>query len=89
MLGAAGYISSDEIFGFSNNKNSRPSNFLFQIARSSGLRLVSVLFLQKSARHSNNFFKTRPLQGFTSKELRPSLIHQAKLEKQGGLRVQP
>jgi hypothetical protein len=45
---AAGYISSDEIFNFSNNKNSRPSNFLFQIARGSG----------KSAHHSKDFFKT-------------------------------
>jgi hypothetical protein len=26
----------------------------------------------------------RPLQGFTSKELGTSLIHQAELEKQGG-----
>jgi hypothetical protein len=37
--GAAGYISSEEIFSFSNNQNSRPSNFLFQIARASGATL--------------------------------------------------
>jgi hypothetical protein len=29
MLGAARYISSYEIFSFSNDKNLRPSNFLF------------------------------------------------------------
>jgi hypothetical protein len=44
-LGAAGYISSDEIFSFSNDKDSRPSNFLFQIVRGPGLHLVSALFL--------------------------------------------
>ena len=27
--GAAGYISSEEIFSFSNDNDSRPSNFLF------------------------------------------------------------
>jgi hypothetical protein len=50
---------------------------------------VSVLFLRKSARHSKDFFKTGPFQGFTSKESGPSLIDQAKLGKRGGLRVQP
>jgi hypothetical protein len=30
-----------------------------------------------------DFFKTGPLQGFTSKEPETSLIHQAKLKKQG------
>jgi hypothetical protein len=34
--GAAGYILSTEIFSFFNNQNSRPSKFLFQIARGSG-----------------------------------------------------
>jgi hypothetical protein len=80
--GAAGYISLDEIFSFFNNKNLRPSNFLFQIARGSGATL------SECARHSNDFFKTGPLQGFTLKEPGPSLIHQAKSEKQGDLRVQ-
>jgi hypothetical protein len=87
--GAAGYISSDEIFSFSNDKNSRPSNFLFQIARGSGATLSECAFSSKSAHHSKNFFKTGPLQGFTSKEPGPHLIRQAKPEKQGGLRVQP
>jgi hypothetical protein len=45
--GAAGYISSDEIFSFSNNKNSRPSNFLFQIARGSGATLSECAFSLK------------------------------------------
>jgi hypothetical protein len=33
-----------------------------------GLHSVSVIFLWKIARHLKDFFKTRPLQGFTSKE---------------------
>jgi hypothetical protein len=45
-------------------------------------------FFEKSARHSKDFFKTGPFQGFMSKEPGPSLIHQAKPEKQGGFRVQ-
>jgi hypothetical protein len=81
--GDAGYISSWEMFSFVNNKKSRPSNFLFQIARGSGATL------SEWARHSKDFFKIGPLQDFTSKEPRTSLIHHAKLEKQGGLRVQP
>jgi hypothetical protein len=80
--GAAEYISSEEMFNFFNNQNSRPSNFLFQIARGSGATL------NECARHSKYFFKIRPLQDFTSKEPGTSLIHQAKPEKQGGLRVQ-
>jgi hypothetical protein len=43
----AGYISSDEIFSFSNDKNSRPSNFLFQIARYSGATLSECPFSVK------------------------------------------
>ena len=35
-------------------------------------------FLRKSTRHQEDFFKTGPLQGFTSKEPGPSLTHQAK-----------
>jgi hypothetical protein len=73
--GAAGYISSDEILSFFNNKNSRPSNFLFQIVRGSGGYTQWVrFFLRKSACHSKDFFKIGPLQGFTSKEPRPNLI---------------
>jgi hypothetical protein len=45
---------------------------------------VSALFLQKSAHHSRDFFKKRPLQGFSSKEPGPGLFHQAKPEKQEG-----
>jgi hypothetical protein len=81
--GAAGYISSWEMFSFFNNKKSRPSNFLFQIARGSGATL------SEWACHSKYFFKIGPLQDFTSKEPGKSLIHHAKPEKQGGLRVQP
>jgi hypothetical protein len=46
--GVAGSISSDEIFSFSNDKNSRPSNFLFQIARDMGATL------SECARHSKD-----------------------------------
>ena len=35
--------------------------------------------MSESARHSEDFFKIGPLQGFTSKEPGPSLIRQAKL----------
>jgi hypothetical protein len=54
------------IFIFFNNQNSRPSSFLFQIARGSEATLA--LFLQKIACHLEDFFKTGPLQGFTLKE---------------------
>jgi hypothetical protein len=70
---------------FPNDKNSRLSNFLFQIARGTGATLSECVFSSKNARHSKDFFKTGPLQDFTSKEPGPNLIRQAKLEKQGGL----
>jgi hypothetical protein len=47
--GAAGYISSDEILSFSNDKNSRPSNFLFQIVRGSGATLSECTFFFEQA----------------------------------------
>ena len=46
--GAAGYISSEEIFSFSNDNDSRPSNFLFQIARGSGATLDECTFFEKA-----------------------------------------
>jgi hypothetical protein len=76
--GAAGYISSEEIFSFSNDKDPRPSNFLFQIARGSGLHSESALFLQKSVYHSGDFFKKRPLQGYN----RTAQIIRAQVQKQ-------
>jgi hypothetical protein len=45
--GATKYISSEEIFSFFNVKNSRPSNFLFQIARDSGATLSECPFSSK------------------------------------------
>ena len=45
--GATGYISSEEIFSFSNDNDSRPSNFLFQIARGSGATLSECTFSSK------------------------------------------
>ena len=47
--GAAGYISSEEIFSFSNDNDSRPSNFLFQIARGSGATLSECTFFFEKA----------------------------------------
>ena len=46
-LGVAGYISSEEIFSFSNDNDSRPSNFLFQIVRGSGATLSECTFSSK------------------------------------------
>jgi hypothetical protein len=41
------YISSEEIFSFFNDKNLRPSNFLFEIARGSGATLSECPFSSK------------------------------------------
>ena len=46
---AAGYIYSEEIFSFSNDNDSRPSNFLFQIARGSGATLSECTFFFEKA----------------------------------------
>ena len=53
-----------------NNSDSRLSNFLFQIARGSGLHSVSALFLQKSAHHSEDYFKIGAFK--QHKDSRPS-----------------
>jgi hypothetical protein len=45
--GVVGYISSEEIFSFSNDKDPRPYNFLFQIARASGATLSECTFSKK------------------------------------------
>jgi hypothetical protein len=58
---------------------------LFQIARGSGLHLVSALFLQKIARHLEDFFKIGPLQGFTSKEPRAKEVFEFNHEMLRGL----
>jgi hypothetical protein len=47
--GATGYISLYEIFSFFNNKNSRPSNFLFQLARSLEATLSECAFSLKKS----------------------------------------
>ena len=72
QLGAMGYISSKDAFKFLR-KRIADMRLLQQEARE--LHSVSALFLRKSARHSKDFFKTGPLQGFTSKEPGTSLIH--------------
>ena len=41
------YISSEEVFSSLNNSDSRPSNFLFQIARGSGATLSECTFSSK------------------------------------------
>jgi hypothetical protein len=66
-----------------------PPTFCPKLQEVRGLHLLSALFLRKSAHHSGDFFKKKPLQGFSSKELGPDLFHQVRLEKQGGFRVQP
>jgi hypothetical protein len=45
--GAIGNISSEEIFSFFNNQNSRSFNFLFQIARGSRAALSECTFSSK------------------------------------------
>ena len=53
----------------SNNSDSRPSNFLFQIARGSGATVSEcTFFLQKSAHHSECFFKTDGVRATRQKE---------------------
>ena len=42
------YISSEEVFSSFNNSDSRPSNFLFQIARGSGATLSECTFFKKA-----------------------------------------
>ena len=44
---ARSYISSEEAFSSLNNLDSRPSNFLFQIARGSGATLSECTFSSK------------------------------------------
>ena len=43
------YISSEEVFSSLNNSDSRPSNFLFQIARGSGATLSECTFFFEKA----------------------------------------
>ena len=44
---ARSYISSEEVFSSLNNSDSRPSNFLLQIARGSGATLSECTFSSK------------------------------------------
>jgi hypothetical protein len=79
--GAAGYISSGKIFSFFNSKDSRPSNILFQIARGLGATLSECPYSPKKRTSQKNFFKKRPLQGFSSEEAESSLFHPARPER--------
>jgi hypothetical protein len=65
--GAAGYISSDEIFSFSNNKNSRSSNFLFQKVRGSGATLSECAFFEENSKKRTSL--KRLLQDRTTSRL--------------------
>ena len=58
-----------------NNSDSRPSNSLFQIARGSGATLSEcTFFLEKSARHQEDFYKTNHFKDSCQKEPGPSNI---------------
>jgi hypothetical protein len=46
-----------------------------------------VIFLRKIACHLKDFFKTRPLQGFTSKEPRMKEVFKFNHEMLGGLSI--
>ena len=48
------YISSEEVFSSLNNSDSRPSNFLFQIARGSEATLSECTFFSKKAHTTQN-----------------------------------
>ena len=53
----------------SNNSDSRPSNFLFQIARGSEATLSEcTFFFEKNARHQGDFFKTDHFKTSRQKE---------------------
>jgi hypothetical protein len=54
---AIGYVSSGKIFSFFNSKNSRPSNFLFQIARGSGAILSECPFSLKKRTSLKNYLE--------------------------------
>ena len=69
------YISSEEVFSSLNNSDSRPSNFLFQIARGSGATLSEcTFFFKKRARHQEDFFKIDHFKTSRQKEPGPSYI---------------
>ena len=77
------YISSEEVFSSLNNSDSRPSNFLFQIARGSGATLSECTFFsKKSTHHSECFFKTDDVRATRQKE--PKHIIRALFNKEVG-----
>ena len=53
-----------------NNSDSRPSNFLFQIAKARGLHSVSALFPSKNCTSLRRLLQDRWLQGHTTKRTR-------------------
>ena len=61
------YISSEEVFSSLNNSDSRPSNFLFQIARGSGATLSECTFSSKKPTSLRRLLQDRPLQGFKTR----------------------
>ena len=71
--GAAGYISSEEIFSFSNDKDLRPSNFLFQKARGSGATLSERPFSSKKRTSLKRLLQDRTTSRLHDKRTRPKL----------------
>ena len=67
---ARSYISSEEVFSSLNNSDSRPSNFLFQIARGSGATLSECTFSSKKRTTLERLFQDNNFQ--TTKDSRPS-----------------
>jgi hypothetical protein len=76
--GAVGYISSEEIFSFFNNQNSRPSNFLFQIARGSGATLSECTFSLKKRTPLKRLFQDRTTSRLHVERIRNKLDSSSK-----------
>ena len=70
--GAAGYISSEEIFSFSNDNDSRSFNFLFQIARGSGATLSECTFSSKERTSLKRLLQDRTTSRLHVERTRPA-----------------
>ena len=62
--------ATGKVFNSSNNPESRPSNFLFQIARGSGATLSECTFSSKNRTSQKRLLQGRPLQDLTTKRTR-------------------
>jgi hypothetical protein len=72
--GAAGYISSEEIFSFSNDQNPRPSNFLSQIASGSGATLSGCPFSSKKRTSLKRFLQKKTTSRLLFERTRTRLV---------------